>query len=85
MTLNEFQNDALERFTKEITDQFFCFIENDKALFQKYLEVIGRESNLDTTNQILGKAVKDWFGLENGIVNNDPQSRLIRSYTEYKK
>ncbi|MFC1730376.1 hypothetical protein ACFL6I_08575 [candidate division KSB1 bacterium] len=83
MTLEEFKNEALSRFTREITDLFFCYIENDEELFQKYQRVIGRESNLDETNQDLGKTVKEWFGLENGDVNTEPKSKLIRSYTEH--
>ena len=44
MTLNQFQQKALSQFTKEITDIFFCYIENDKELLQDYLRVIGREN-----------------------------------------
>ena len=83
MTLPQFQQRALTQFTREITDIFFCYIENDKELLQDYLRVIGRDSNLDETNMSLGAAVKDWFDLENGDVNRDPKSRLIRSYTEH--
>ncbi len=61
MNLHDFENEVLEKFTKEITDQFFLFIENDRDLFQKYLKVIGRASNLDQTNKTLGKSVKDYF------------------------
>lgn len=32
MTLEYFQYDTLKKFTKEITDIFFSFIENDKEL-----------------------------------------------------
>ena len=85
MTLNEFQQHALSEFTREITDLFFCYIEDDKDLMQEYLRVIGRESNLDATNRNLGLAVKEWFNLENGDENKEPLSHLIRSYTEHKK
>ena len=85
MTLQQFQQRALTQFTKEITDIFFSYIENDKDLLQDYLRVIGRDSNLDETNMTLGAAVKEWFDLKNGDVNRDPKSRLIRSYTEHEK
>jgi hypothetical protein len=85
MTIDEFKNKALTQFTKEITDIFFCYIEGDKELLQDYLRVIGRDNDLDTTNKKLGRAVKDWFSLENGEDNQEPVSYLIRSYTEHKK
>jgi len=83
MNLQDFREKALTQFTREITDIFFCYIENDKELLQDYQRVIGRDSNLDETNMTLGAAVKEWFHLENGDVNPDPKSKLIRSYTEH--
>jgi hypothetical protein len=83
MTLRQFQERALTQFTREITDIFFCFIENDKDLLQEYQRVIGRDGDLDTTNKKLGEAVKSWFRLENGNENRNPKSKLIRSYTEH--
>ena len=85
MTLNQFQQKALSQFTREITDIFFCYIENNKELLQDYQRVIGRDSNLDETNLALGAAVKKWFRLENGNENSNPKSKLIRSYTEHIK
>ena len=85
MTLQQFQQRALTQFTREITDIFFSYIENDINLLQEYQRVIGRDSNLDETNKTLGAAVKEWFHLENGNVNKSPKSRLIRSYTEHTR
>lgn len=83
--LQNFEEKALKQFTKEITDLFFLYIENDEGLMHDYLRVIGRESDLDTTNKKLGEAVKSWFNLENGVVNREPMSKLIESYTEHEK
>ena len=85
MTLQQFQQRALTQFTREITDIFFSYIENNEVLLQDYQRVIGRDSNLDETNMSLGAAVKEWFHLENGNVNRDPKSKLIRSYTEHTR
>lgn len=85
MTLNEFQQHVLTEFTREITDLFFYYIEDSKELLQEYQRIIGRESDLDTTNKSLGLAVKDWFDLENGDENREPKSKLIRSYTEHRR
>lgn len=81
--LKDFEDKALAQFTKEITDLFFLYIENDEDLMHDYLRVIGRESDLDTTNKKLGEAVKSWFKLENGEINREPMSKLIESYTEH--
>ena len=67
--LKDFQDKALRQFTREITDLFFRYIENDEELMHDYLRVIGREADLDTTNKKLGMAVKSWFGLENGEIS----------------
>ncbi len=83
--LQNFEEKALKQFTKEITDLFFLYIENDENLMHDYLRVIGREGDLDTTNKKLGEAVKSWFKLENGEVNREPMSKLIESYTEHIK
>lgn len=83
MKLEEFKTEALTRFTQEITDIFFCYIENDKGLLQDYQRVIGRENTLDNTNKTLGAAVKEWFHLENGDECTSPKSKLIKSYTEH--
>jgi hypothetical protein len=83
MTLEEFQEKALKQFTKEITDIFFRYIENDDQLMHDYLRVIGRDDRLDNTNMNLGMTVKEWFKLENGDVNHQPKSKLIESYTEH--
>ena len=50
-----------------------------------YQRVIGSDSNLDEINMSLGAAVKERFHLENGNVNRDPKSKLIRSYTEHTR
>jgi len=83
--LKNFEEKALKQFTREITDLFFLYIENDDGLMHDYLRVIGREGDLDTTNKKLGEAVKSWFKLENGEVNREPMSKLIESYTEHIK
>ena len=58
--LQEFRDKALRQFTKDITDLFFLFIENDEDLMHDYLRVIGREGNLDVTNMTLGKLI-EWL------------------------
>jgi thiaminase len=83
MSLADFEEKALTKFTREITDIFFCYIENDRDLLQEYLRVTCREDGLDITNMALGKRVKEWFGLENDDECPNPKSKLIKSYTKH--
>lgn len=85
ITLEEFKNNSLTKFTKEITDIFFTFIENDRELLRDYMRVIGRDNDLDTTNKNLGSEVKDWFNLDNDGENKNPKSKLIGTYTYHKR
>jgi hypothetical protein len=83
--LQSFEDKALKQFTKEITDIFFLYIENDPELMHDYLRLIGREGNLDTTNMKLGRAVKSWFHLDDIKETPANLSLLIESYMEHKK
>lgn len=40
MTPTEFANKAISRFTEEIPDNFFLFIQNDNELLQDYLDTL---------------------------------------------
>jgi len=85
MPLNNFANDALADFTREITDCFFQYIENDRKLMARYLRLIGRDRGLDEVNEALGAAIRKYFDLGNIRQNNHPKSRLISSYTEHER
>jgi len=83
MTLTEFREETLKRFTRDIVDQYFLYIENDKELLHEYLSILGRENGTDETNQALELALKDYFGLNEEGENHSPKSNLIVSFTEY--
>ena len=84
MSLIEFQDEALEKFTKNITDVFFCFIENDPALLAQYRAVVaGRRT--DASNKALGMAIKEWFRLGNSGACRTPKSKLISAYTKHTR
>ncbi len=83
MTLDEFRDEVLKRFTRDLTDQVFLYIENDRELTHEYLSILGRENGTDETNQSLDQAVKAYFGLNEQGENHSPKSRLITSFTEY--
>ena len=83
MTLEDFKDDVLQRFTREIADQFFLYIENDRDLLHEYLSILGKENGTDETNQYLVQAVKKYFGLNEQGENHAPKSKLLASYTRF--
>lgn len=82
MTTEEFAQKVVEKFSEEITDSVFLYIENDKELMHDYLRLVS-EKDLDTVNKALGRKIKEKFGVENLDRSNNPKSKLIQSYTKH--
>lgn len=83
-TLDGFIDEILKTFNRDITDRVFLIIEEDKSLMQNYLRIVST-SGLDTVNKAIGKRIKSYYDLENLEENNNPKSKLIKSYTEHSK
>lgn len=89
---DEFFEKVLERFTEEITDQVFLYIEKDKYLNEQYLKLTENKTEKDEFNQEFGRKVKYYFELEDIVDSNNvvqkctrPKSTLIKAYTKHKK
>lgn len=83
MSLQSLLDEVLDRFAKEITDQVFLMIQDDRELMQKYLAAVS-EHDLGSVNRAIGKAVKARFQLENlPTRETEPLSTLIKSHQEY--
>lgn len=83
MVLRDFVDEVLDQFAKDITDQVFLMIQEDRELMQKYLAAVS-EHDLGTVNRAIGKAVKARFQLENLPTREEaPLSTLIKSHQEY--
>jgi hypothetical protein len=80
--INNFAEKVIDLFSKEITDQVFLMIENDKFLFQEYLRLVS-DTKLDTVNQIIGKKVKERYKLHNLTRRDRPKSKLIKSHQKF--
>ncbi len=76
---------VLEKFNTCITDEIFCFIENDRELLHDYLKLI--ESNkLNVLNSNIAKTIKAKYGLQNQSQENPkPKSKLIQSHQQFYK
>lgn len=83
--IDVFTTHVLKKFTEQITDRLFLFIEEDAELMQKYLNVIAVSGDLKYVNSTIAKAVKEKFGLANtGAKEDDPESLLIQSYEKFR-
>ena len=84
MAIKRFADEVLSKFSKEITDQVFLSIQNDRELMHEYLRLVSKEG-IDSVNQQLGKAVKSRFKLSNSDSRqDDPKSMLIKSHQEFE-
>jgi len=84
MAIKKFADKVLDKFSKEITDQIFLSIQNNRELMHEYLRLIS-ENSIDTVNQQIGKAVKNRYKLNNtDSKQDDPKSTLIQSHQEFE-
>jgi len=83
MNLNEYVEQVVDGFIREITDNVFLFIEQDKERMKEYMTNINR-FEVDTVNKAIGLKIKERLSLENDGENKSPKSRLIKVYTYHK-
>ena len=83
MEQKKFTEKVMDRFTKEITDQVFLFIQNDKELLREYLHLLN-ETKLNSVNSNIAKAIKKRYNLTNLESKGEPKSLLILDYEEFK-
>ena len=68
---------------ESITDQVFCFIQNDHRWMKRYLDTVAQTGNLQSVNSRLARLIRDHYGLRNnGTKVSAPHSTLIQSYHE---
>lgn len=73
---------VLTRFTRQIVDQVFQFIENDPELLQEYQDVV-RESTPNGVNSVLGRMITEAYDLINLNKEKRPRSGLLKKYTRH--
>jgi len=83
MTVNEYAEQVVENFIREITDNVFLSIERDDGVMRDYMTNVNRYG-LDTVNMAIGLKIKERLSLANNGENDNPKSRLIKSYTYHK-
>ena len=83
MNANEYAEQVVRDFITDITDHLFLSIEREDAVMRDYMTNVNRYG-LDAVNMAIGLKVKELLNLENGMENNNPKSRLIKSYTRHR-
>jgi len=84
MEIKEFLEKVIAEKNKRITDDFFLFIQNDRELMKEYLYLV-EKSGLQNVNQQIAKGIEAEYGLISFGVNNEPESKLITTYSLLKK
>lgn len=82
--LTKFCEDVLNEFKNNITDAVFCYLQNDKELMNRYLELVRfYEKGKQVVNSQLAQAITREFELKSTEHKNIvPNSVLIESFTE---
>ena len=84
--MNEFLSMLFERYEKQITDNFFCLVQNDKELMKAYLDLVADKGDLQYVNSHIAQEIAKRYGLKSILdQNKEPKSNLIQSYTELCK
>lgn len=78
--IEDFNKKVINEFIVSITDRVFLMIQENRDLMLEYLRLVS-DTSLDDVNKSLGKAVKERLRLENGEIEDNPDSSLIKSYT----
>jgi len=87
MNATDYADKIVRGFLEEITDQVFLYIQQDRSRMKEYQAMVDQEGSPDTIHQLIGKKVKEQFGLDNGPEpqkQTNPRSPLIGSYTKHK-
>jgi hypothetical protein len=84
MEIKEFLEKVIAGKNRRITDDFFLFIQNDRELMKDYLYLV-QEHDLQTVNQQIARGIEAEYGLIACGENNEPESKLITTYSLLKK
>ena len=83
MKPSEIAQKAIDIMNKQITNEIFMIIQNNRELMHEYLRAV-ESDGLNTVNQTIGKKVKDAYQLDNINDREDnPSCTLIQSHQKF--
>ncbi len=84
MNAKEIAQEAIGILNKNITNEVFLTIQNNRSLMLEYLRAV-ETNGLDSVNQIIGKEVKTTYQLINMNAREDnPSCTLIQSHQKFE-
>lgn len=84
MTAKEIAQEAIAILNKQITNEVFLTIQNNRELMLEYLRAV-EANGLDTVNQTIGREVKAAYHLTNINEREDnPSCTLIQSHQKFE-
>jgi len=84
MTPSQIAQNAIAKLNKQITNEIFLIIQNNRELMQEYLQAV-EVKGLDSVNQTIGKEVKRAYQLTNIDDREDnPSCTLIQNHQKFE-
>ena len=84
MTPREIAQEAIGKMNKQITNEIFMIVQNDRELMYEYLRSV-EANGLDSVNQIIGREVKTAYQLANIDDREDnPSCTLVQSHQKFE-
>jgi hypothetical protein len=80
--IDAFIKEVIDHKNKQITDEVFLLIQNDRKFMREYLRLVETDK-LNVVNMRIGKQIKDAYKLTNTKTRNSkPTSMLIESFQD---
>ena len=76
--MKDFCDKLFTAFEKQITDNIFCFIQNDKELMKDYLDLVAKQGNLGVVNSQIAQKIAQRYGMNNTGKESVPNSNLCK-------
>jgi len=84
MKPREIAQEAIGKMNKQITNEIFMIIQNNRELMYEYLRAV-EANGLDSVNQTIGREVKAAYQLTNIDDRDDnPSCTLIQSHQKFE-
>jgi len=84
MKPREIAQKAIGKMNKQITNEIFMIIQNNRELMYEYLRAV-EANGLDSVNQIIGREVKTAYQLTNIDDREDnPSCTLVQSHQKFE-
>jgi hypothetical protein len=82
--IDAFVKKVIDHKNKQITDEVFLLIQNDRKFMREYLRLVETDK-LNVVNMRIGKQVKAAYNLTNAATRNSkPTSTLIESFQDFQ-